>query len=207
MNTTQDKDTFGYQWVRKSTGEFYRGIHKGDTEDGYAGSGTVFVKKFGGRYKTSCVDPDDWVRDVLFIGTYDECLLWESLVVTEREVENPKCLNLVVGGWHGKTLSEDTKRKLSEANKGRIVSDDTRRKLSESRKGKKLSKETKEKLSKLNKGENNPNYGKVRSEEHCRRISESKKKSGYVMSEETKRKISETKKAKHRQNLAGDAVA
>jgi hypothetical protein len=207
MIEQQEKDSFGYQWVRKSTGEFYRGIHKGDTEDGYAGSGTVFVSKFGGRTKASCVDPSDWVRDVLFLGTYEECLLWESLVVTQREVENPKCLNLVVGGWHGKTLSEDTKRKLSESAKGKVLSEETKRKISEARTGKRLSEEAKRKLSELNKGKNNFNYGKVRSEEHCRRISEAKKKSGYVMSEETKRKISETKKLNHKKKTLGENLA
>jgi hypothetical protein len=62
-------------------------------------------------------------------------------------------------------------------------------------------------LSELNTGKNNPNYGKVRSEEHCRRISEGKKKSGYRMSEDTKRKISETKKAKHREQLEKGDIA
>jgi hypothetical protein len=41
----------------------------------------------------------------------------------------------------------------------------TRRKLSEAKKGKSLSEETKRKLSEANKGENHPNYGKSRSEE------------------------------------------
>lgn len=79
IDTTEDKDTFGYQWVRKSTGEFYRGIHTGSVDDNYAGSGVKFISKYGGSHKTKCNVPDDWVRDILFIGTREECLLWESL--------------------------------------------------------------------------------------------------------------------------------
>lgn len=49
----------------------------------------------------------------------------------------------------GKTLSEETKKKISEAGKGRKCpkSDDHRRKLSEANKGKKISNETKQKIS------------------------------------------------------------
>jgi len=59
----------------------------------------------------------------------------------------------------GKHISEETKRKISKANKGRKFSDEHRRKLSIShkgkpspKKGKKLSEETKRKLSKAFKG-------------------------------------------------------
>jgi hypothetical protein len=50
---------------------------------------------------------------------------------------------------YGKSPSKETRKKQSEANKGRTFSDETRKKLSEVRKGKTLSEETKIKLSKL----------------------------------------------------------
>jgi hypothetical protein len=60
--------------------------------------------------------------------------------------------------------------------------------------GKTLSEETCKKISETNKGENNPMFGKVFSEEHRRKLSESRK--GRIFSEETKRKISESLKGK-----------
>lgn len=94
--------------------------------------------------------------------------------------------------------SEETKRKISESNKGRVVtwakpcSDDTKKKISESNKGKILSDETKKKMSESKKGKTSPNKGKTFSEEHKKKLSESRK--GKVVSEETRKKISETMK-------------
>ena len=66
---------------------------------------------------------------------------------------------------YGKTHSEEHKRNISEAQKGRTHSEETRRKLSDAHKGKTLSDETKRKLSEVNKGENHHMYGKTHSEE------------------------------------------
>ena len=60
--------------------------------------------------------------------------------------------NLESGGHLNKIVSEESKRKMSEAKKGTIVSEETKRKISEFRKGKKLSEETKLKMSEANKG-------------------------------------------------------
>lgn len=68
----------------------------------------------------------------------------------------------------GKHLTDETKRKLSEAMKGHMHSEETKRKLSEMGKGRVMSEEAKRKISKANKGKH--------------------------VSEETKRKISETLK-------------
>ena len=82
----------------------------------------------------------------------------------------------------GKHLSEEHKRKLSEANKGKNnpnygkhLSDETKRKISEKQKGRmgrSLSEEEKQKLSEAWKGESNPNYGKVLSKEQKRKMRE-----------------------------------
>ena len=168
MDTTQDKDTFGYQWVRKSTGEFYRGIHTGSIHDSYAGGGALFKKKYGGQWKNKCSDPDDWVRDVLFIGTREECSVWESLVVTERELANPKCLNLITGGSNNRLISEEVKSKISKANSGKKRSKEHVKALKESRLGKPISDEHKAKIAEANRK-------RVWSEESRRKVSESRK--------------------------------
>jgi|14_taG_2_1085336.scaffolds.fasta_scaffold14083_2 hypothetical protein len=210
MIEQQEKDSFGYQWVRKSTGEFYRGIHAGDPEDNYAGSGTVFVSKFGGRRKTECKNSDDWVRAVLFLGTYDECLLWESLVVTERELANPKCLNKCLGGMSGSTgykHTESAKRRISESqtgelnpNYGKPMSEETKRKLSKAKTGKKQTLETKLKRVKSL-------TGLKRTEESKERMSEAQKKRCLEETKEDRVMRSERMKkvwAKRKEKAAGD---
>jgi hypothetical protein len=83
---------------------------------------------------------------------------------------------------YGKSHSEETKKKMSEKAKGRCLSYDTKRKLSEANKGennywygKSHSEQTKRKMSEAQKGENNHNYGKSASNETKRKISEAKK--------------------------------
>ena len=64
--------------------------------------------------------------------------------------------------WFGKTLSKETKQKLSEARKGE----------KNHMYGKTHSKETKQKLSEAMTGEKNPNYGKPLSKETKQKMSE-----------------------------------
>jgi len=89
----------------------------------------------------------------------------------------------------GKPLSEEHKRKIGEAGKGRHPSEETRRKISEWNKGKSLSVEHKKKLSEFRKKYwSNP--------EHKKRMSEIHK--GKHLTEETKKKLSEAFKGKKR---------
>jgi hypothetical protein len=130
---------------------------------------------------------------------------------------------------YGKKHSEESKRKQSERmkgenhpNYGKPLTEETRRKLSEANTGKSLTEETKIKLSEANKGENNPNYGKrgedapfygkSHSEEFKKRHSERMKGENNPMygksgenspmygkshSEESKRKIGESNKGEN----------
>jgi len=101
------------------------------------------------------------------------------------------------GVYKHKPCSIETKKKISIANKGRVVSEDFKRKLSEALKGNKnclnryVSKETREKISKALKG--NTNWlGKHHSESSKKKISEKLK--GRLVSEETRIKLSESHK-------------
>ena len=79
------------------------------------------------------------------------------------------------GTFTGKHHSEETKKKMSESNKGKhIFSEEQKKKMSEARKGKKLG---------------------PCSEEHKRKIGEASK--GKHLSEETRRKLSVVRKGKH----------
>lgn len=95
----------------------------------------------------------------------------------------------VAGSTLGCKHTEEARRNMSEARKGKVHTAETRRKLSEARRGVSLgpkSEEQKRKLSAANKGQGK---GRVLSAETKAKISEASK--GRVFSEETKRKISE----------------
>src|SRR5574344_68641 len=79
----------------------------------------------------------------------------------------------------GKPLSDEARRKNSEAHKGKHRSEETRRKISEAKKGHKISDETKRKISEAKKGHTSPAKGKH-----------------WKMSDETSRKITETMQSK-----------
>jgi hypothetical protein len=92
--------------------------------------------------------------------------------------------------WNkGKTHSEETKRKMSEAWETRGPhSEETKQKIGEGNKGKTHSEEAKQKMSKSHKGVKKGPH----SEETKQKMSETQK--GIPKSEETKRKISEAAK-------------
>lgn len=102
-----------------------------------------------------------------------------------------------------KCLSEEHKRKIGIAHKGRIFSEETLKKMSQAGKNKTFSKEHRRKLSKAGKGENNPFYGKHHSVETKQKLSEMTKGEkngnyGRHHSVETKRKISKANRGRKR---------
>ena len=89
----------------------------------------------------------------------------------------------------------ETRRKMSEAKKGKLRSAETRRKISEAQRGKVISAEQRRKISEAHKG-------RRLSREHRRKISEANK--GKTHSAETRRKISEIHKGKKRPPRSAD---
>jgi len=88
-------------------------------------------------------------------------------------------------------MSEEQKRRLSEFNKGKKLSEETKRKMSESRKGRVVSDETRRKISEGHKGRKRAPH----SEETRRKMSESHK--GRKMSDEHRRIMSEAQKKRY----------
>ena len=82
-----------------------------------------------------------------------------------------------------RNISEETRAKMSEAQKGKVISKETKAKISASMKGKTHSEETKAKMSASSKG-------KTHSDESKAKMSEAQK--GKVTSEETKAKMRES---------------
>ena len=108
----------------------------------------------------------------------------------------------------GSKLSEEHKRKIGEAMKGKKPpnfgkhpSEETKRKMSEANKGKIVSEETRKKLSELRKGKKHPMFGKHHSEESKKKNSDAHKgresgMKGKTHSEESKKKNSDAHKGK-----------
>lgn len=126
-------------------------------------------------------NPNRYTYQVLVWNAKDQETLTSLEIQYIRQLK-PK-FNFTDGGDGscGFKHSEESKRKIGEANKGKKHSDETRRKMSKTRKGKKR----------------NPF-----SAEHCRNISEANKgkvpwNKGKKRSEETRKKISETLKGRN----------
>ena len=149
------------------------------------------------------------VEIIRYPGISDEALnAVERGYIRKLNCKSQNGYNLTDGG-DGGSPCEETRRKISEAQKGKTLSDKTKQKMSEAHKGKTFSEETRRKLSEnnamkrpevcrklseANKGKNHPMYGKTLSEETRQKMSEAQK--GKTFSEETRRKISEAKKGK-----------
>lgn len=86
-----------------------------------------------------------------------------------------------IGYWKGKTMSEDHKRKLADGSRGRIKSPETIKKLSESLRNSEKYNATmkseahRKKMSEIMKGRPSTRKGIPLSEEHKKKLSESKK--------------------------------
>ena len=139
---------------------------------------------------------DNFEHIIIARGLSEEEAKWlEIELIREWNTTNPnKGYNNSLGGesWN---CSEETKKKMSEAKKGKHLSEETKKKMSESKKGKYLSEETKKKLSEIK-------SGKQLSEEHKKKISRAVSKEnnpmyGKHLSEETKKKMSEAKVDKY----------
>ena len=178
---------FLYKTTFKLTGEFYIGKHHADhLNDGYLGSGKK-LKKLLSVYPASCFE-----REILeFCDSGKSLKLRERQIVTLETLQDPLCINLAKGGGGQGPLSEETKRRISLANKGRKHSDEVKLKNSESHKGLKHSDETKKRMSEAHKGRQYA-LGNVVPDEVRQQISASLK--GVIRSEETRKKMSEAAK-------------
>jgi hypothetical protein len=178
---------FIYKTTFKPTGQFYIGKHHADhLDDGYLGSGKR-LKQLLQPHHIDCFE-----REIL-----EFCESGKALKVREREIVTREllaeelCLNLARGGGGQGPLSEETKKRIGDANRGRIHSDEVRKKNSDSHLGIKHSEETRRRMSESHKGRQYA-LGNVVPEEVRRQISA--KLSGRLKSEETRKKMSEAAK-------------
>jgi hypothetical protein len=192
------KYNFVYITTNLKNGKQYIGSHSTDIiNDGYLGSGRYFLKTVKKEGK------ENFKREI--IKKCDSILEARNLEAINIEKYNtlyPYGYNLSPKGglgFNGAILSEETKQKISKANKGKIRTLEMRKNISEAGKGKNgwtgkhHTKESKEKISKSLKnkmsGEKHHYYGKHRSEETKQKISDSLK--GRKIPDNTRQKLKE----------------
>lgn len=108
----------------------------------------------------------------------------------------PKGLNGNAGSMIA--MTEETKAKISDANKGKTLpprSEEHRKNLSEANKDKTFSEESRRKMSDAQKGENNSMFGKTHTDETIRKMSE-------AMKGKNKGKPKPPRSEEHRKNLS-----
>ena len=121
----------------------------------------------------------------------EECIEYERRLLTKLDAKNSDAFINRSNGFNSfyrKVLCEETKRRISEAKKGKLFTDDHKQKLKEShigRIGKKCSEETKRKMSEAKKG-------KTFTEEHKQKLKENHKgRTGKKCSPEHLKKMSD----------------
>lgn len=193
----EDRRWCVYMHTCKENGKVYIGITCQKPEWRWRSDGSGYI---GSTYFWSAIQKYGWenfAHQIIFDGlSREEACEAEINLISLYDSTNPqKGYNLSKGGdsgGFGVEISEETRRRISEANKGRVVSEETRQKISQSEMGKFVSEETKRKISDALKGkyvgEKNPMYGIPLSDEHKQKDRDAH--IGKRASEETKRKMS-----------------
>ena len=115
--------------------------------------------------------------ELIFLTPEEHCRLHNKVRIFSEETRKK-----MSEAKKGKKLSEETRRKISEAHKGHTVTDESRKKMSESKKGRTsnrkgvtLSAETRKKISEARKGKNTSIFGAAFKEHYGMTSSEDKK--------------------------------
>lgn len=112
------------------------------------------------------------IDELVSLNRYDKVsadeLIWMPQSVHNRNATLHKSVRLSNDAQKGRTVSDETHRKMSESHKN--ISDETRKKLSESLKGRTFSEEHRKNISEARKGRTAPNKGKKASDETKRKM-------------------------------------
>lgn len=149
----------------------------------------------------------DNIRHIILLENLSKevaCACEQYLIVKYKTNQSDFGYNNSCGGESGSfghKMSLESRKKISEASKGRVMSEETRQKIGKANsialKGRTVPQEVRDKIRKNSK---KPFLGRHHTEEAKRKNSEAHKGKkyhlGYKHSEETKRKMSEAKKGK-----------
>ena len=163
-----NKEAFVYLWYDSRSKMFYLGKHKGTPDDGYTHSSSIW------EHFSSDSVPEGVKRRVLIYGSDKDMYELETKLLLNRK---EKCWDRyynanICGDFYRPSESytphtEESKRKISEAHKGKKLTEKTKRKMSKAALGRKHTEETKRKISEAI-------LGRKRTEETKRKMSESR---------------------------------
>ena len=170
-----------YKITNKINGKTYIGQHKyKKLKDRYMGSG-VYLYKAKRKYGIENFKKEILEFDIPNVELAND---WEQMYILFERAKGKAEYNIANGGKGRASISEETRRKLSESHKGQTAWN----------KGKHHCEETR-RISEARKGKPSHNKGKPMSEEQKKKISETIK--GRHHTEESKRKMSTTRKGGH----------
>ena len=153
--------------------------------------------KYNKNYSNGAVDNarakygvENFKTDILReCDTQEELNYWEQYYIKTLNTKVPNGYNITDGGggMSGYHMSEQSKTKISNANKGRVFTEEHRQKLALAKIGKHLTEEHKRKIGEKGKG-------KVMTKQQRMKISEARK--GIQFSDETRKKMSDSARRK-----------
>jgi hypothetical protein len=182
---TINENCYVYKWTHIPTLKWYVGVRfaKGCyPDDGYICSSKIVKPLIESN-------PEEWKREIISTGTREAMTELESEILSLCYSRNDKrSFNQYSNGkfYRLGPVSEETRKKLSITSKNKkpnIITEEQKRKISQALKGRLTSEETCKKISEAKKGK----PGKPQSDETKKKMSESRK--GRIVSAETREKI------------------
>ena len=165
----EKKHNYFYKTINLINGKYYYGIHStNNLEDGYMGSGNLIktaIKKYG---------KENFKKEIIAdYPTRKEASDHEKMVVTVELIELDECYNLKSGGDNENTHCAEIKKRLSVINTGKTLSTETRNRMSLFQKGRIKTEIHRKRISEGLLGNNHPMFGKSPTEETRKKMSES----------------------------------
>jgi len=166
MLFSKESHGYVYKWTELSTWKWYIGSRSAKnchTDDGYVCSSKIVKPLIQNN-------PENWVREILWIGERNYATLVESEYLTYHNAasnemsynqhnsdykwnntgrtmpQTPEHIIKRTSKRIGSTVSDDSKRKMSESAKGKIISAEARANMSKAQYGRKHSEDTKNKI-------------------------------------------------------------
>lgn len=193
---------FTYCWSDHKHAKVYVGVHLGTPDDGYVCSSKIMLKEYKDR-------PQDFTREILFAGPYEECAKFETALISGLFKQDKNTFYNRSNGR--KILFDDAiKSKISEKAKGRKMPDGHLEKMLAARAGKpgprkgvKVSPETLKKMSESRMGCVGPNTGRKFSDDVKAKMSAGQKNRAPFPAEH-RAKLSASIKAAWAKRKAGE---
>jgi group I intron endonuclease len=182
---------FVYKWINIKSRKWYIGSHFGGIDDGYIGSGKVFLKAYKKHQPL-------FIRHIIYAGD-DFRQVEESMLISFNAQLNEMSYNLknsAIGGDTSHFFTEESRKRMASSglkNKGRKVPEEQKQKIREKLLGRKASEELKKRKSIAMMGEKNHFYGKKHSAETIKKLSQ---KCGRKLSDAQKERLHESNRKK-----------